>query len=92
MEAAESKRQQETLICQCGSIEHQFSFVWWEDEELEGEVYMEVHLNPLSFWQRLKNGIKYIFGHRSIFGDFDDVILRKEDAHKLERVVEFLKK
>ena len=88
----ESKRQQETLICQCNSVEHQFSFVWWEDEDLEGEVYMEVHLKPLSFWQRVKNGIKYIFGHRSIYGDFDDVILRKEDVHKLERVVEFLKK
>lgn len=88
----ESKRQQETLICQCSSGEHQFSFVWWEDEDLEGEVYMEVHLKPLSFWQRVKNGIKYIFGHRSIYGDFDEVILKKEDAPKLERVVEYLKK
>lgn len=92
MEAVENKGQRETLICQCNSMEHQFSFVWWEDEELEGEVYMEVHLKPFSFWQRLKNGIKYIFGHRSIYGDFDDVILRKEDVHKIERVVEFLKK
>lgn len=88
----ESKMQQELLICQCGSLEHQFSFVWWEDKDLDGEVYMECHLTPLPFWQRLKNGIKYIFGHRSVYGDFDDVILRKEDAHKLERVVEFLNK
>lgn len=73
-------------------MEHQFSFVWWEDEDLGGEVYMEVHLTPFSFWQRLKNGIKYIFGYRSMYGDFDDIILRKEDVHKIERVVEFLKK
>jgi hypothetical protein len=92
MEAVGSKMQQEILICQCGSLEHQFSFVWWEDKDLDSEVYMECHLTPLPFWQRLKNGIKYIFGHRSVYGDFDDVILRKEDAHKLERIVEFLKK
>ena len=92
MEAVESKMQQETLICQCSSMQHQFSFMWWEDKDLEGEVYMSVHLSPLSFWKRFKNGIKYIFGHRSIYGDFDDVILRKEDVHKIERVVEFLKK
>ena len=84
--------QRETLICQCCSMEHQFSFVWWKDEDLDGEVYMEVHLTPFSFWKRLKNGIKYIFGYRSMYGDFDDIILRKEDVHKIERVVEFLKK
>lgn len=88
----EYREQRKTLICKCNSIEHQFSFVWWKDEDFEGEVRMEVHLKHFSFWQRLKNGIKYIFGHRSINGDFDDVILRKEDVHKLEKVVEFLKK
>ena len=92
MEAVEFKEQRETLICQCHSIEHQVSFNWVEDTELEGEVYMEVHLKPLSFWERLKHGIKYIFGYRCMYGDFDEVILKKEDVHKLEKVVEFLKK
>ena len=92
MEAVESKMQQETLICQCHSIEHQVSFNWVEDTELEGEVYMEVHLKPLSFWERLKHGVKYIFGYRCRYGDFDEVILKKNDVHKLEKVVEFLKK
>lgn len=40
----------------------------------------------------VKHGIKYIFGYRSMFGDFDEFIFKKEDVHKLERVVEFLKK
>ena len=92
IQAVETTERRETLICQCNSEEHQFSFVWFEDEQGQGEVYMECHLTPLPFWQRLKNGIKYIFGHRSVYGDFDDIILRKEDAHKLERVDEFLKK
>ena len=92
MEAVESKMQQETLICQCNSIEHQISFNWIEDKELEGEVYMEIHLSKLSFWDILKHGVKYIFGYRCMYGDFDEVIIKKEDVHKLERIVEFLKK
>ena len=92
MEAVESKMQQETLICQCNSIEHQISFNWIEDKELEGEVYMEIHLAKLSFWDRLKHGVKYIFGYRCMYGDFDEVILKKEDVHKIEKIVEFLKK
>lgn len=92
MEAVASKEHRETFICQYNSVEHQFSFVWYEYDDCESEVYMEVHLAPLSWWNRLKNGIKYIFGHRSIYGDFDEVIFKKEDASKLERVVEFLKK
>ncbi len=97
MEVVEFKEQRETLICQCHSIEHQVSFTWveckgLECENLEGEVYMEIHLAKLSFWDRLKHGIKYIFGYRCMYGDFDEVILKKEDVHKLERVVEYLKK
>ena len=92
MEAVESKRQHEILICQCNSVEHQVSFTWVEDKELDGDVYMEIHLSKLSFWDRLKHGIKYIFGYRCKYGDFDEVILKKEDVHKLERIVEFLKK
>lgn len=94
MEAVEFKEQRETLICQCNSIEHQISFNWveYENLELKGEVYMEIHLSKLSFWDRLKHGIKYIFGYRCMFGDFDEIILKKEDVNKLEKVVEFLKK
>lgn len=92
MEAADFKEQRETLICQCHSIEHQISFNWVECKDLEGEVYMEIHLSKLSFWERLKHGIKYIFGYRCMYGDFDEVILKKEDVNKLERIVEFLKK
>ena len=91
----ESKEQRETLICQCNSIEHQISFNWVEYENLEGiegEVYMEIHLSKLSFWDRLKHGLKYICGYRCMYGDFDEVILKKEDVHKIEKVVEFLKK
>lgn len=92
IQTVETPEQRETLICQCNSEEHQFSFVWFEDEQGQGEVFMEIHLTPDTFWRRLKKAIKYIFGHRSEYGDFDEVILKKTDVTKLERVVEFLKK
>ena len=81
----------EVLICQCSSLEHQVTFSWFGNDA-DGDVYMEVHLAPLGFWERVVNGIKYIFGHRSKYGDFDDMILKKEDAWKLEKIVEYLKK
>ena len=92
IQTVETSERRETLICQCNSEEHQFSFVWFEDEHGKGEVFMEIHLTPHTLWGRLKNAIKYIFGHRSVYGDFDEVILKKEDVHKLEKIVEFLKK
>lgn len=81
----------EVLICQCHNLEHQVTFSWLGNNE-DGDVYMEVHLKPFGLWQRIKNGIRYIFGHRSKYGDFDDMILKKEDAWKLEKIVEYLKK
>lgn len=92
IQTIETTERRETLICYCNSEEHQFSFVWFEDEQGKGEVFMEIHLTPNTFWERLKNAIKYILGYRSVYGDFDEVILKKEDVHKLEKVVEFLKK
>ena len=53
---------------------------------------MEVHLSSKGFWQRLVNGFKYIFGYKSKYGDFDEMIIKKEDVRKLEKIVEYLKK
>lgn len=41
------------FICQCNSIEHQLVFSYSKDE-IGGDVYMEVHLVPDSFWKRIK--------------------------------------
>ena len=78
---------EELLLCQCESPEHQIIFIAFDDEP---EVYMEIHLAPLPFWERLIRGIKYIFGYRCKYGDFDEVILRSSDKEKLQKVVEHL--
>lgn len=77
------------LLCECSSCEHQLIFSW---DKHDNEVYAYVHLVPHDgFWKRLWAGLKYTFGHRSRYGDFDEIILRKKDAANLQKVVDHLK-
>ena len=81
----------ELLICKCSSDEHQIIFHWWDDDD-DGEVYMSTLLNPEWRWyRRIWEAIKYIFGHRSKYGMFDEIILDKNDIPKLEKIIEYLK-
>lgn len=70
-----------TVYCVCRSREHQFSLTF--DPEL-ARAYLEVHLGHYrSFFKRLWYGIRYIFGHRSNYGDWDCTIIHLEEARKL---------
>ncbi len=64
------------LVCDCGDISHQLAIQKMDS----GEVIVSVHLTQFPFWKRLWNGIRYIFGHRSRYGDFEEVILNKNHA------------
>ena len=79
----------ELLICKCHSPEHQIIFSWDDDLD-ETLVYMTIHLNKHGFWQRLKYGIKYIFGRQCNYGAFDEVILNPEDARKVYSIYTYL--
>ena len=79
---------EELFLCQCGSPDHVFYVEY--DEEWK-EVFMYAHLRKKSFWNRLKYGIKYIFGYQSRYGAFDEVILRQEDLHKLQKIIDKMK-
>ena len=78
-----------TLLCQCGSPEHQIQFMYYDSDN---EIAMYIHLAPLPFIERLWHGIKYIFGYRSKYGDFDEVLLRHSDYYKLYVLSDFLQK
>lgn len=83
---------EELLLCQCGDPAHQL-VVFYDNNPEEPAVYVSVHLSPESnFFKRLWRGFKYIFSnHRSIYGDFDEIILRPSDADKLQHAVNVLK-
>lgn len=80
------------FICECGSLEHQVIF--WYDDEPEGfdSLYMEVHLVRWGFWRRVKVAIKYIFGYRSRYGEFDSIIIDPADCDRLTSIIERYKK
>jgi hypothetical protein len=70
------------MVCECYSIEHQV--VFWYDED-EKELYCEPHLTTnRNFLQRLWAGLKYAFGYKSRFGDWDSTIFKNEDLVKLK--------
>ena len=47
-----------------------------DDEDL----FMEIHLSPLPFWRRVKNAVRYVLGKRSLYGDFEEILLSTTDA------------
>ena len=79
----------ELFICECNSIEHQNVMSYFEDEK---EVYCNVHLQPeRNVLKRIIHAVKYIFGHRSAYGDFDEFIFNPKDADRLQSVVDHLR-
>ncbi len=81
---------QELFVCRCEDIQHQFVLHTVDFKE-NPQVYLSVFLYPYSFFKRVLYGIKYIFGHRSIFGYFDEIILKPDDADRLQVVVDKLR-
>ena len=70
------------LICECHSLEHQL--VFWYDEE-SGELYCEPHLvTHRGFLKRLWTGLKYAFGYKSRYGQWDSTIFKEEDLQQLK--------
>ena len=77
------------LICQCSSVEHQVVVTTFDNES---EVYLSVHLTKHSFWKRVREGIKYIFGYQCTYGAFEEVILDSEHIPQIENILKQLKK
>lgn len=89
------KKTKEVLICDCQSTDHQILLMYSEDEYSTGETfptcYAHIHLNRRPFWERVKYGIKYIFGYKCRFGAFDEFLFNPDDVEKLEKLVKYLK-
>ena len=91
----ELKKTKDVLICDCHSSDHQILLMYSEDEYPTGETfptcYAHIHLNRRPFWERVKYGIKYIFGYRCRYGAFDEFLFNPDDVEKLEKLVKYLK-
>lgn len=78
---------QAILLCKCGSREHQIIV---EYDASENEVYCSIHLIKYGFWRRLKAGLKYIFGYKCRFGQWEEFIWKPEHADKLRELADLL--
>jgi hypothetical protein len=65
----------------------QHSFVVCADDE---DFFIEVHLTPLPFLQRVINAVRYVFGKRSVYGDFEEILLSPVEAVDLgDKLIEW---
>jgi hypothetical protein len=87
------ENERDLVICACHNTEHQMVILYSEDiisGERYPEVYLHIHLKKRPFLERIKYGIKYIFGYQSRYGAFDEMIIDKKDVDKFKKVVEHL--
>jgi len=79
--------EQEYFTCECYSDEHTLRFSYIKDPNYL-EVYTSVYIGrPGGFFKRLWSFIKYVFGHRCKYGDFDCFCLNPKDINKLIRLL-----
>lgn len=91
MEGHITEKRPDILICECHSTEHQMVIHYSDDNGIP-MCYLHVHLNKRPLLQRIVYGIKYIFGHQSRFGAFDEFIINPEDSTKIKEISDYLKK
>ena len=77
------------LICDCSSREHQIIIEHNNEDNL---TYCHIHLVKHGFWRRFKAGLKYIFGYKCRYGQWEEFILKPEHANQLRELSELLSK
>lgn len=76
----------EIFICSCYSLEHQVAF-WYDTED--NLLYVQPHLiTHRNLLKRFYVALKYMFGYRSRFGEWDETILSGEDQKKLYDILD----
>lgn len=83
--------QRDLLICDCSSCEHQL-ILHYDVEDNDRLVYATIHLVKLPFFKRLWMGIKYIFGYKCCYGNFEEMILSPKHARQVHDLYRFLNK
>jgi len=76
----------EYFECDCGDMDHILRVSYFKDEP--EEMYVEIHLRQKTFLRRLWQAVKYAFGFRSRFGDFDEFLWRPETAKEYRAFID----
>jgi hypothetical protein len=87
MKYGEKTFDQHVTVCHCMSEEHQFTFTFDPDSEENEflECYLDVHLyhGRRGFFRRVWHAVKFVFGYKSRYGNWDGAIVSREEARKL---------
>jgi hypothetical protein len=75
------------LVCDCSSREHQIIIQHDNDDNL---TYCHIHLVKHGFWRRVEAGLKYIFGYKCRYGEWDEFIFKPEHAKQLRELSDLL--
>jgi predicted transposase YdaD len=76
-----------TFRCLCNSPEHQFIVEYWNELPEEKETYIYVLLTKIPFYSRIWVALCYLFGRRSQYGAFEEVVLSAEQTRELYSIL-----
>ena len=78
------------LLCECFSPEHQV-VIYKDESDGNKQISLCFHLVTYkNIFKRIWVAIKYIFGYKSKYGEWDSVIITKRNYLPLKESVEFI--
>lgn len=74
------------IECTCTSPEHVLLLRFFTDEKekYDHSLYVDVYLQMPKWYKRIWRAIKYIFGYRSRYGDFTEIVYDIERVKELK--------
>lgn len=83
----------ESVTCSCDSDEHQINFRFFANSLDDNFIYCTISLKPeKNIFKRMWNAIKYIFGYKSKFGDFEEIILDENKIYEIKNIIQYYEK
>lgn len=77
------------INCDCYYPEHGLRMTYFDDDDDYGLI-IEVHLTTYkNFFKRIWVALRYVFGYRCRYGEWDEVIVQPESA---QEIAQFLTK
>lgn len=77
---------QQYFECDCSDFDHIFRISYFKDDQ--DYLYLHIHLRRHGFFRRMWTAIKYVFGHGSKYGDFDEILLSKDTSKELIAIIQ----
>lgn len=75
------------ITCDCADPEHLIKIELETIDNCKVLSFIFLLNNKLSFFQRIKIGFKYLFGLKYI-GEMHEVVINKEDAKRINLIIE----